>query len=268
MSFFPDGNMIAWGGSTFFVFTLCTFLFVASAIVAGSRGSKHAKEAIKKLPRDEEGIAYALSVIMLLPLYVLLMCATMELCFLVTARLGVERASFAAARACAVRCAVDRPSDRSGSDPLTKDGRDAAQKALVEALMPFASGLDVYKTPSDANAANAYVKAYKSYLASQGATQTVKDSYLLARWASAEKRSSVAFKTAPIGGTGGRPCDMAVTATVTYDAPFHFPLVGRLLGGKSKNGAVVYTMQATATLPVDAPRNNTGFLGAPPPKNN
>ena len=178
-------------------------------------------------------------------------------------------AAYAAARAAAVLGAVEKPSDRNENDVVSSFAKARAKRAAATALTPFSSGMDSRynaKTKSSEEAL-AYLISYKSFLTLSNVKQKVRDDYVISRYVSADNRVKVDLTTTPFSESGGktRPCDLYITATVTYDAPFRLPLVGRCLGGKYKDGEVVYTIKAATSLPYEAPRNSSGYLGLPTP---
>ena len=84
---------------------------------------------IRRLIRAEEGAAYTLSYVMVMPLYLLLICAVIETSLMLVAKIGTEYAAFAAARTAIVRYSAESPGE---AESLTR-------AAAVRAFVPFAS---------------------------------------------------------------------------------------------------------------------------------
>lgn len=217
-------------------------------------------QTVRRFHDDQSGAAYSLSFVLILPFYVIFLCIVMEMMFLMVAKIGTMHAALAAARVAVVRSTVSHPTERlSGFFPLLTE--QEAGRAAVVALVPYSSGLDVYKTPSSRG--QTYLKGYKDFVKSSGIKTSVLDSYVLAKFASAEKRLKTTLKMDD--SNSKTPWKQSVTAKVEYDAPFRLPYIGRILGGTKKNGAIVRAVVSEAILEIECPQNSKGFLGVPVP---
>ena len=57
---------------------------------------------LRRLAVEEDGAAYTLSYVMVIPVYALLICLIIETCLMLTAKLGTVYAGYAAARSASV----------------------------------------------------------------------------------------------------------------------------------------------------------------------
>ena len=211
------------------------------------------------LIRDEDGAAYSLSFVMVFPIYVLIIALILETTFMLVAKMGTIYAAFAAARTSIVWTTVEKPGGNGGVNLTTTS---MAQRAAVQAMVPFASGMhQMQGTSQNANAdADAYLKAYKAY--TEGKTKnSLRDKYILNKFKYAEE----AVIVLPICVGDGECWQQDIEATVFYEAPFLLPYIGRLLGGEIKNFSgtrvVSITMTSKATLLNECPKNPSGSLG-------
>jgi len=225
---------------------------------------KQAIRGIRLFGRSQTGAGYSVSFILILPLYVFLIVFTLEATLLLIAKIGTIHMSLAAARAAVVHLAAERPSDRPVGFIPDVARKKARKAAIITATSTFAGGFDpAVKKSAPSSDAQDYLRAYQDYVSLLGVASPVKDSYILKRHASAEKRTNVELTLNPSKtSASNQPWKQSLTATVVYDAPFRFPLVGRCLGGKTKDGAVVKSITSRTTLGVECPQNNSGYLGA------
>ena len=175
---------------------------------------------------DEDGAAYTLSYVMVIPVYALLICAIVELALLLTAKLGTVYASYAAVRSASVWSTAT----------TWENAEKKARKAAIKCMTPFASG-----TQSIVSTANptedleddlgdiavdgaTYNLAYKLF-----ATKPVSAKYLSTKYAYALRHIEVKVEE-PTDGAGN------ITATVTYEFPFNIPGIGRIFGEKDLDG--------------------------------
>src|SRR6188768_3186348 len=85
---------------------------------------------LRRLVADEDGAAYTLSYVMVIPVYALFICMMIESVLFLTAKLGTVYSAFAAARTASV-----------WSSATTWDkAMEKAQLAAVRSMTPFASG--------------------------------------------------------------------------------------------------------------------------------
>src|SRR6185503_19043092 len=107
---------------------------------------------LRRLAIDEDGAAYTLSYVMVIPMYAILMCLIMETVTMLTVKLGTVYSAFAAARTASVW------SSATTWDKTLVKAQDAASKAIV----PFASGMHGGKNEVTSAESVAYVDATMS----------------------------------------------------------------------------------------------------------
>ena len=259
-----------------FLLSLCSIAFVS--LVAIQLVAWRRKINVKKLApvfwRDEEGASYSLSFVMLLPFYALFMCVCIECMFMTVSNIGAIHAAQAAVRAAAIRYSVSRPDERKNWDP--SNYADAAKKAAVNALVPFASAVDPDNQRSSAGAQGQYYEAYQDFTSNTKAPNgkiwgireinraPLTQLAVEGRYASAEGRVSVALSLDEESNKGlpnDEPWRKCIKCSLTYDAPFRISLVGKILGGHSSGKGVVRSITKEAKAQIECPKNETGFLG-------
>ena len=212
------------------------------------------------LIHDESGASYSLSFAMVFPIYVLIIALILEATFMLVAKMGTMYAAFGAARSAIVWTTVEKPNDRqSMRTSITGKSQKMAQQAAIQAMVPFASGLHPGNS-STSQAANDYLKAYKAY--TDGATKKpLRAEYIIGKY----NYAAGSVRTSLSGVRQGEFWKEDIVATVSYDAPFLLPYIGKLLGGKERtvNGVKVtcLTIQSKAALLTECPMNDTGSLG-------
>jgi Flp pilus assembly protein TadG len=199
---------------------------------------------LRRFARDEEGAAYTLSYVMVIPFYALLMCLIIETVLMMTAKLGTVYAAFAAARTATVW----------SSHTTWEKAQKKAQKAAVKSMVPFASGTQsVFSTvPTDPAVVTdglAYWGAYKAFT-----KEPVSKEYLAAKFGYATRNVKVTIDGPPATS------DAPIKAKVTYKFPFNVPGIGRILGERG-DGGYYYTLTSEATIPNEGPRDNRRTIG-------
>ncbi|MEZ6120140.1 MAG: hypothetical protein R3C28_26710 [Pirellulaceae bacterium] len=226
--------------------------------------------------RDETGVAYTVSLILLLPLFILMVVIFNELTLLFEAKQSVSYASFAAARTAAVVMNADfidevdgSPSDEAQeaiNEPL-RLGR--VHHAAVNALAPFASGsqkhlpqkaMNRFEYPSEAP--HAWSEGFNSLAPRPWDTK-----YLARKWTYAARCSRIrvdAFdpKTGDVLGQRQRKNspNVYLRVTVEYEYPFHTPGAGRIFGVKTESGKYTRSIQATTEIPLECIKSADGSL--------
>lgn len=206
---------------------------------------------LQRLARDEDGAAYTLAYVMVIPLYVTFMCLAVETTLVILAKFGTNYAAFAAARAAAVH-------DTNQSSALAQEW---AQRAAVQAFVPFANGTRAASqsaggAESVGPSGEEYLAAYTAY-----ATKPANPDYLRRKYADAAAHISCTVALAPYEPpVDEEPWLHTCAATVDYRYTFHIPLVGRLLGQTDASGTF-YHLVSTATLDGEAPKNDDQSLG-------
>lgn len=194
---------------------------------------------MRRLAVDEDGAAYTLSYVMVIPVYALLICMIIESVLFFTAKLGTVYAAYAAARTASV-----------WSSCTTWDKTMAkAKAAATKSMTPFASGM---KTPIPKTMPTGWVKymlAYEGY-----SDEPVAESYLLKKYVYAQSHTKVVIKGPP------QSWDADISATVTYEFPFNIPGIGRIFGKRNLTGYYL-PITSTATLPNEGPQDNRKTIG-------
>ena len=199
---------------------------------------------LRRFARDEEGAAYTLSFVMVMPIYALLMCLIIETVLMMSAKLGTVYAAFAAARSASVW----------SSATTWEKAEKKAQQAAMQSMVPFASGTQsafssVPVSPDSLKGFPAYWLAYQAY-----AKDPVANKYILSKYGYASRHVKVTIAGPPATS------DAPITAKVTYDFPFNVPGIGRLLGKQGVDG-YYYTISSEVTIPNEGPRDNRKTIG-------
>jgi hypothetical protein len=207
---------------------------------------RRGRTGFRRFHRDEEGAAYTLSFVMVIPIFALLICLIIEGALIMTAKLGTVYAAFAAARTASV-----------WSSHTTWDKtKEKAEWAAMKTMVPFASGtqnsLDLDQIPTDQDTiANGlvYVGLYNLYAANPESHK-----YVAAKFAYASRNVEVEIEGPP------EKSDSPITAKVTYHFPFNIPGIARILGDKGPDG-YFFRISSTATIPNEGPRDNRKTIG-------
>jgi len=245
-------------------FVVEAFLGVVFLSSLKFRTLKQVISGLRRFGRRQEGAGYSTSFIIILPIYVFIIAFTFEFMSTLLAKTGTVHMSLMAARAAIVHLAVERPSDRP-TDFIPKIAQEKARKAaVIAATSTVAGGFDpAVKKSASSKEAREYLQAYRDYVALAGIKSPVSEAYILKKYASAEKRTDVKLTLSRTNGSSpNEPWKQSLTATIIYDMPFRLPFIGRCIGGKSKDGAVVKTIISQTTLGVECPQNDSGYLGA------
>lgn len=202
---------------------------------------------LRRLSRDETGAAYTLSLVMVVPIYLFLMCLVVETTLVLSAKSGTIYAAYQASRAGVVWSS-------SASWPQTEA---KMRQAAVEAMVPFASGTQRRgKLEPESARARRFLDAYEEYARSKAHRP-----YLASKYRYAEKAVTVTSDGPPAAWHS----DLKVT--VKYDFPFNVPGIGRLLGEKRSDGQFYFPITSEAVLQNEGPKNaaqRTGIRYASP----
>jgi len=194
--------------------------------------------------RDEEGAAYTLSFVMVIPIFALLICLIIEAALIMTAKLGTVYAAFAAARTASVW----------SSHTTWEKTMEKSKRAAIKTMVPFASGTQglISNLPTDKETAAdglAYWTAYQAY-----AAKPESNKYVLAKYAYATRNVKLTIEGPPAKS------DTPITAKVTYQFPFNIPIIARILGDKGPDG-YFFNISSTATIPNEGPRDDRKTIG-------
>jgi Flp pilus assembly protein TadG len=200
--------------------------------------------ALRRFARNEDGAAYTLSFVMVMPIYALLMCLIIEAALMLTAKLGTVYAAFAAARSAAVW----------SSATTWEKTQKKARLAAVKSMVPFASGTQsaVSSIPTNLEGAPnplAFWGAYQAY-----ANDPVDEKYLLAKYAYALANVRVTIAGPPVKSTD------PINVKVIYQFPFNVPGIGRILGEPGPGG-YYFPISSEVTIPNEGPRDDRKAIG-------
>lgn len=206
--------------------------------------------AVMRDPRA--GVSYSLSVVLMLPFYVLLVCLLVEVVLLLNAQTGVDYASWAAARAAAVWVPAEAVKD--GDRTLNVD---MVRRAAVNALSVWAVASERGSDATASSGARALVAVSQ---AAEG-KRAHAAGWVSSKWQAANRATRVEFAppldALPVGAAG--EC-VELSVTVHYARPFFTPGVGRIFGRRTADG-YVRDLQATTVITVEFPQTATGRLG-------
>ncbi len=195
---------------------------------------------MRQLAVDEDGAAYTLSYVMVIPVYALLICLIIESVLMMTAKLGTVYAAFAAARTASVWSSAT-----TWEKTMAK-----AKEAATKSMTPFASGTHGGATKAISVDALAYVGAYHAY-----AKKPISDKYLLNKYGYAQGHVKVEIEGPP------EHWDADITAKVTYQFPFNVPGIGRIIGKRGIDGTYYYEITSEATMPNEGPQDDRKTIG-------
>jgi hypothetical protein len=200
----------------------------------------------RRFERDEEGAAYTLSFVMVIPIFALLICLIIEAALLMTAKLGTVYSAYAAARTASVW----------SSHTTWEKTMEKSKRAALKTMVPFASGtqgsLDLDQIPTDKDTVVDGLKYVGVYIAYAKKPESKK--YVGAKYAYASRNVEVEIDGPP------EKSDTPITAKVTYHYPFNIPGIARILCDKGPDG-YFFNISSTATIPNEGPRDNRKTIG-------
>ncbi len=199
------------------------------------------RRAIPRFPRDERGAAYALSYVMVVPLYFIFVCLVVETSHILVTKAGTVYAAFAGART-----AVVWESAEPG------EVRIRTMIAARQAFVPFATGLKIpgATVPPATSTHNRYLETYKELLDDR----PVSDGYLLTKLANTDTALDVDYR-APASWSDD------VQVNVVYRFRFHVPVIGHALGTRAEDGYRYFNIATTVRLQNEGPQNATQRTG-------
>lgn len=199
---------------------------------------------------EEEGAAYTLSYVMIMPVYVMLIALVIHMTQFLLVKIGTIEAAYAAARSHAVWGSFDSMSPGSA--------KKKSEQAAVLVMSGYASSSSLHSRGTNGTPGSAqgelYYQSYQAYTQGHG---SVGRTYLVNKYRYAARATKVTF-------ADSTSLDGDTTATVTYEMPIQFPIFGRLFGHRAPwAGAHFFTLTVVsqATLPNEVPRNNDRNLG-------
>ncbi|MFO0791952.1 MAG: hypothetical protein U0805_21025 [Pirellulales bacterium] len=198
------------------------------------------RPTLRQLHNDEEGAAYTLSYVMVIPVYAILICMIIESVLMLTAKLGTVYSAFAAARTASV-----------WSSATTWDKTMAKAKwAATKTMAPFASGTHGGLAQAASVDALAYDAAFKAY-----GKQAISDKFLLQKYGYAKQHLKVDIAGPPTSWNA------PIIAKVTYEFPFNIPGIGRMFGRRGIDGRFYFVITSTAEMPNEAPQDDRKTIG-------
>ncbi len=209
-----------------------------------------ATKALWRLAADERGAAYTLSVMLTIPFLMLLVITAMETTFLLSAKLGVAYAGYAARTSASVWWPAE-PREL---------GERRVLLSAIQAMIPYSSGNPkrvLGTNPGFPEAALAFAAAYRRY-APDG---PVGEGHFLTTHRYASAATSVTIEPRAIVGS---PWDIDLLVTVRFEHPTFTPLFGRLIGHPAPwggSGLYTYTIVSQGFVRAERPRNDDGTLG-------
>jgi hypothetical protein len=194
--------------------------------------------------KGEDGAAYTLSYVMVIPMYALLLCVIIESVLMISAKLGTVYAAFTAARTASVW----------SSATTWEKAMAKAKHSAVKSITPFASGmrsLPASLPPTgDLKNAGKYVVAYEAF-----AKNSVAAKYILAKYGYATRHTQVTIDGPPTTWNGD------IKAKVTYEFPFVIPGVARIFGRRGADGRYYFPITSEATIPNEGPQDDRKTIG-------
>jgi hypothetical protein len=194
---------------------------------------------MRRLAIDEDGAAYTLSYVMVIPVYTLLICMIIESVLFFSAKLGTVYAAYAAARTASVW----------SSCTTWEKTKAKAEAAATKSMTPFASGMKFSIPKSNTMDSAQYILAYEMY-----SNRPVSEKYLLKKYMYAQAHTKVEIKGPP------PKWDSDITAKVTYEFPFNIPGIGRIFGKRNLTGYYL-PITSIATLPNEGPQDDRKTIG-------
>jgi Flp pilus assembly protein TadG len=232
---------------------------LSRALLAGAASFR--LPSLASLHRDESGLSYSLSYVLVAPVYLAFLCMVFTASLLLLAKIGTMYAAHAGARSAVVWQSA-QPTDLR---------EERTQQAVFTAMAPFVSAsardLATARTAPPAAAgqqAAEFIAAYTFYstgsknlqppLRRPYTRQTPDAGYLLRKYMNAATRTT--FRVGGEPNRAGGP----TTVTVTYRSPIYIPGVNRFL---DRDGFWPYEMEITsaATLPSETPDTANRTLG-------
>ena len=130
-----------------------------------------------------------------------------------------------------------------------------AKQAASNAMVTFASGNRLHQSSSSTisnGISNFNFQGYRKVYRQYAPDGEMSDKYLFQKYQYAHQHTIVKIER-----SSNAP-DAELTAIVTYNAPFHIPFIGRILGKRPYPGATYFatTIESRATLQSESPRND------------
>ncbi len=197
---------------------------------------------LKQTITNEDGAAYALSYVMVVPLYFIFVCLVVETSHMLVTKAGTVYAACAGARTAIVWDSAGPASE------VRQRVTDSARQAFV----PFASGVRVKGSPAvtPSSSQQKYADVYEDY----AGDPAVSRGNLMNKLANATDKLAVDYRP---------PSSWVDDAEVEVDYQYRFyvPVIGHALGAKGDDGYRYYSMESTVKLQNEAPQNDAQRTG-------
>ena len=201
---------------------------------------------LRRFERDEEGAAYTLSFVMVIPIYALLICLIIEAALILTAKLGTVYAAYAAARTASVW----------SSHTTWEKTMEKAKRAALKTMVPFASGTQGPGRRTSPRTRTPWPTALSIWAPTtctpRNRSPTSTSPPSTATPAATSKSRS---KARPRNRTRRSPPKSRITF------PFNIPGIARILGDKGRRTVISSDISSTATIPNEGPRDNRKTIG-------
>ena len=228
------------------IYAMSAISLIGLFLLAKTSASRFSTEQIARVASEEDGAAYTISYVMVIPCYALLMCIVIETSALFPAKIGSVYSAYAAARTAAVWSSAT-------------EWENAEQKAITagrRAFVPFASSTHRLESDAISKESASYVLAHGGFSGSPA-----REKYLLAKFSYAQRAVNVSVDRTEDGSN-------EITANLTYEFPFNIPGVSRIFGEQRDDGSYYFPIKSSVTLmneapqtDLDAPPSNTNSLG-------
>lgn len=216
------------------IYALSAISLIGLFLLAKASASRLSTEHISRVVREEDGAAYTISYVMVIPCYALLICMVIETSAVFPAKIGSVYSAYAAARTAAVWSSAT-------------DWDNAKKKAIAagrHAFVPFSSSTQELQSDAISRESASYVMAHVEF-----SDSPAHEKYLLAKFDYAQRAVEINVD---------RPTKWNddIIATVTYEFPFNIPGISRIFGERRDDGSYFFPIESTATLMNEAPQND------------
>jgi hypothetical protein len=195
-----------------------------------------------RMAGDEEGAAYALSYVMVVPLYFIFVCLVVESSNILITKVGTVYAAYAGARTAIVW----------DSATTASDVRQRTIASARQAFVPFATGIRTNgaSVPALTSEQRKYLNAYEDYVSGNGVSRGNMETKLN------NTREELSVEYLP-------PVDWADDAEVkvTYRFRFHVPVIGHALGTRDADGYRYFSIRTSVKLQNEGPQNDSKRMG-------
>ncbi|MCA9108767.1 MAG: pilus assembly protein [Planctomycetaceae bacterium] len=224
---------------------------VSAFVLVMAAWRHHQPRTASQIVTDEQGGSYSLSLVLVTPLYVLLICTIIECALIMNVKLGTIYAAYSAARSAMVWI------------PASPSRPEKIKLAAVQAITPFSSSNPDHVLSGGTSGSSGEVEAFfDAYRSSANPLQG--EEYVRRKWQYAFQATHVEVDLSHDERQAPSDQKPTVTATVEYEMPLNIPGVGKFLGEQSTlPGADFYSRKITseATLDLASPVSENNRLG-------